>query len=529
MFISGFHSNVQTNNSFDRFPAFNIEANKSNASNETGNFQETQTLKPKTEETPEEKRRREILEIKKQLDEINKKMELSNKGSAEQGERLNPNANRPKNSGVAQSMIFTSNNEPETHQFKVNKLTGNEPSFSPLDKLYEQKKSQQKHQYIQSKPNIEEPANKSPAFLQPKAESFQITKKEPIASLKQEPSSLKQGYLPFKEQPQSAKKEVESNILDFNPQKEDSKLEFTQPTTPEKIEFGEKNPQQISFKKKKEVLVEEALSPKHDTGKKSMLKKVLSLDVEEKMVTEEKNFKKEDFEIGKKMGKGQFGEVLLVRHKKTGFICGMKVMEKKQIREENYVGQIARELSIQFYLSHRNIAPLYGYFADEKYVYLLVEFCEGGQLLEKLRGERRMQEKDVSQIMKQVCEGVDYIHKELIIHRDIKPENILFNHGVVKISDFGWAVYRGHGLRKTASGSPLYYPPEIVKGEEYDDKIDVWNIGMMTYECLLGKIPFRIYTEMDLDRIVSMLLLRCQTKSPSPSMWTWATLRKTSS
>ena len=201
-----------------------------------------------------------------------------------------------------------------------------------------------------------------------------------------------------------------------------------------------------------------------------MLKKALSLDVEEKTVTEERNFKKEDFEIGKKMGKGQFGEVLLVRHKKTGFICGMKVMEKKQIREENYVGQIARELSIQFYLSHRNIAPLYGYFADEKHVYLLVEFCEGGQLLEKLRGERRMQEKDVSQIMKQVCEGVDYIHKELIIHRDIKPENILFNHGVVKISDFGWAVYRGHGLRKTASGSPLYYPPEIVKGEEYDER-----------------------------------------------------------
>lgn len=49
-------------------------------------------------------------------------------------------------------------------------------------------------------------------------------------------------------------------------------------------------------------------------------------------------------------------------------------------------------------------------------------------------------------------------------------------------------------MRKTASGSPLYYPPEIVKGEEYDDKIDVWNIGMMTYECLLGKIPFRVYS-----------------------------------
>lgn len=75
-----------------------------------------------------------------------------------------------------------------------------------------------------------------------------------------------------------------------------------------------------------------------------------------------------------------------------------------------------------------------------------------------------MNERDVALIIKQVCEGIDYIHKELIIHRDIKPENILFNNGIVKICDFGWAVFRGFGLRKTASGSPLYYPPEIVKG-----------------------------------------------------------------
>ena len=74
------------------------------------------------------------------------------------------------------------------------------------------------------------------------------------------------------------------------------------------------------------------------------------------------------------------------------------------------------------------------------------------------------EKKDVSKIIRQTCEGIDYIHKELIIHRDLKPENILFNFGTVKISDFGWAVYRGFGMRKTASGSPLYYPPEIVKG-----------------------------------------------------------------
>lgn len=112
------------------------------------------------------------------------------------------------------------------------------------------------------------------------------------------------------------------------------------------------------------------------------------------------------------MGKGQFGEVLLARHKETGFICGLKVMTKKVIREENYINQIVRELSIQFYLSHRNIAPLYGYFSDKENVYLIVEFCEGGQLLNKVKKARRMEEPEVSKIIKEVLEGLDYIHKQ---------------------------------------------------------------------------------------------------------------------
>ena len=66
--------------------------------------------------------------------------------------------------------------------------------------------------------------------------------------------------------------------------------------------------------------------------------------------------------------------------------------------------------------------------------------------------------------------------------------------GTVKISDFGWAVHSGNGMRRTISGSPLYYSPEIVQETSYDEKIDIWAIGMMTYECLLGKIPFRIYS-----------------------------------
>ena len=67
-------------------------------------------------------------------------------------------------------------------------------------------------------------------------------------------------------------------------------------------------------------------------------------------------------------------------------------------------------------------------------------------------------------------------------------------------------------MRKTVSGSPLYYSPEVVQETEYDEKVDIWAIGMMTYECILGKIPFRIYSELDLNRIVPLLLGRWRTK-----------------
>ena len=90
----------------------------------------------------------------------------------------------------------------------------------------------------------------------------------------------------------------------------------------------------MSFKKKKDVMIGETLSPRSKANeKKSLIKRIMSSEEIDESIPKPKEFKKEDFEIGKKMGKGQFGEVLLVRHRETGFICGMKIMEKKQIRE----------------------------------------------------------------------------------------------------------------------------------------------------------------------------------------------------
>lgn len=83
----------------------------------------------------------------------------------------------------------------------------------------------------------------------------------------------------------------------------------------------------------------------------------------------------------------------------------------------------------------------------------------------------------------------------------MKPENILVHNEVAKICDFGWAVHAPQ-LRHTLCGTPLYSCPEIIKKEKYDSKIDIWNIGIMTYEFLYGKVPFDIKTSEDLHKIV---------------------------
>lgn len=162
MFSSGFFPNSEQNsNDLERFPAFNIKpANNKVPATET-DTNAAKIEKRETAETPEEKRRREIMEIKKQLDEINKKMEMKN--ASNQNNKNEPNLVRPKNSGVAQSMIFPGSNassfqsnynlnsnnlSSNANSFNVNKVTPNThnnegSSLSALDKLYEQKKTQQ--------------------------------------------------------------------------------------------------------------------------------------------------------------------------------------------------------------------------------------------------------------------------------------------------------------------------------------------------------------------------------------------------
>lgn len=201
------------------------------------------------------------------------------------------------------------------------------------------------------------------------------------------------------------------------------------------------------------------------------------------------------FEIGKPLGKGKFGRVYLAKEKSSGFVCALKVLHKSEIQQGKVEKQVRREIEIQSHLAHPNILRLFGHFHDAKRVFLILEFAGQGELYKHLRKEQRFPEWKAAQYIAQMAAALKYLHKKHVMHRDIKPENILVGvHGEIKISDFGWSVHAPNNRRNTMCGTLDYLPPEMLrsggKDNFYSEKVDLWSLGVLTYEFLVGEAPF---------------------------------------
>ncbi|KAH9900492.1 protein kinase-like domain-containing protein [Xylariomycetidae sp. FL2044] len=212
------------------------------------------------------------------------------------------------------------------------------------------------------------------------------------------------------------------------------------------------------------------------------------------------------FEIGRPLGKGKFGRVYLARERTSGFICALKVLHKSELQQGGGVEkQVRREIEIQSNLRHPNILQLFGHFHDSKRVFLILEFAGKGELYKHLRRENRFPEWKASQYIAQMASALRYLHRKHVIHRDIKPENILVGiHGEIKISDFGWSVHAPNSRRKTMCGTLDYLPPEMLKSgsdNTYNEKVDLWSLGVLTYEFLVGEAPFEDTPVMTQRRI----------------------------
>lgn len=170
-----------------------------------------------------------------------------------------------------------------------------------------------------------------------------------------------------------------------------------------------------------------------------------------------------NFDIGRPLGRGKFGNVYLAREKDTKFVVALKVMFKKQIHLNNVEHQVRREIEIQSHLRHPHILRLYGYFHDASRIYLILEYAPKGALFKELQNQpnKRLDEKRTAKYILSLADALNYLHERDVIHRDIKPENLLLGHnGELKIADFGWSVHEPNSARTTLCGTVDYLPPE---------------------------------------------------------------------
>lgn len=202
-----------------------------------------------------------------------------------------------------------------------------------------------------------------------------------------------------------------------------------------------------------------------------------------------------DFEVGRALGKGKFGNVYLARENNSKYIVALKVLSKKQLIKHNLQHQLRREIEIQSRLTHDNILQLIGYFYDESKIYLILEYAPRGELYKRLQKYKKFDDRTSSIYIRQIIYALEICHANSVIHRDIKPENILIGfEGELMLADFGWSVHAPSSRRQTMCGTLDYLPPEMVQRKVYDKNVDLWCLGVLTYEFLVGNPPFEMKT-----------------------------------
>jgi len=198
-----------------------------------------------------------------------------------------------------------------------------------------------------------------------------------------------------------------------------------------------------------------------------------------------------------KIGEGAGGEVFICFDIKTKESVAIKKIE---ISKQNLQLLIA-EIYIMKACVHKNIVRFYDCYLLDGFLWVAMEFMSAGSLTDILEIFEYMQlnEEHIAYICKEILCGLQYIHKHHRIHRDIKSDNILIgSDGSIKITDFGYAAQLTYekSKRQTIVGTPYWMAPELIKGDSYDNKVDIWSLGIVIMEMAEGEPPYMDLTPL---------------------------------
>ncbi|XP_032758300.1 myosin light chain kinase 2, skeletal/cardiac muscle isoform X1 [Rattus rattus] len=192
------------------------------------------------------------------------------------------------------------------------------------------------------------------------------------------------------------------------------------------------------------------------------------------------------------LGGGKFGAVCTCTERSTGLKLAAKVIKKQTPKDKEMV---LLEIEVMNQLNHRNLIQLYSAIETSHEIILFMEYIEGGELFERIVDEDyQLTEVDTMVFVRQICDGILFMHKMRVLHLDLKPENILCVNTtghLVKIIDFGLARrYNPNEKLKVNFGTPEFLSPEVVNYDQISDKTDMWSLGVITYMLLSGLSPF---------------------------------------
>ncbi|XP_056631732.1 serine/threonine-protein kinase unc-51 isoform X2 [Diorhabda sublineata] len=223
-----------------------------------------------------------------------------------------------------------------------------------------------------------------------------------------------------------------------------------------------------------------------------------------------------DYEYNSKdiIGHGAFAVVFKgrLRENPSSTVAIKSIVKKNLAKSQNLLGKEIKILKELTKLHHENVVALLDCKESANYVFLVMEYCNGGDLADYLQAKGTLSEDTIRLFLIQLADAMKALYAKGIVHRDLKPQNILLSHSgpklhakpseiKLKIADFGFARFLQDGvMAATLCGSPMYMAPEVIMSLQYDAKADLWSIGTIVFQCLTGKAPFQATTPQALKQ-----------------------------